>query len=111
MASNVKGNTKKSVVSAIFFVFYTVGCITGPQLWQKEDAPRYTKGCITSVVAWCALIVLFVVHYFTAKASNRKRDAATGDVSILRGEDSDQVGVSVDSDLPEWQDALFRYSY
>ncbi|CAI9631613.1 mfs general substrate transporter [Alternaria burnsii] len=111
MASNVKGNTKKSVVSAIFFVFYTVGCITGPQLWQKEDAPRYTKGCITSVVAWCALIVLFVVHYFTARASNKKRDVATGDVSVHRGEDSDQVGVSVDSDLTELQDALFRYSY
>ncbi|CCF40729.1 hypothetical protein CH063_11216, partial [Colletotrichum higginsianum] len=49
MASNIKGNTKKSVVSAIFFIFYCIGCIVGPQLWQKQDAPRYTKGCITSI--------------------------------------------------------------
>lgn len=30
-ASNVKGNTKKSTVSAIFFVAYCVGCIVSPQ--------------------------------------------------------------------------------
>jgi MFS family permease len=106
MASNVKGNTKKSVVSAIFFVFYTIGCIAGPQLWQKQDAPRYTKGCITSVVSWICLIVCFLVHYFTAQWSNRRRDART-DVSAL----GDGVGVSVDSDYTEKQDHLFRYTY
>lgn len=41
IASNVKGNTKKSVVSGIFFIGYTTGCICGPQLWQAVDAPRY----------------------------------------------------------------------
>jgi ACS family allantoate permease-like MFS transporter len=106
MASNVKGNTKKSVVSAIFFVFYTIGCIAGPQLWQKQDAPRYTKGCITSIVSWICLVVCFLVHYFTAQWSNRRRDART-DVSAL----GDGVGVSVDSDYTEKQDHLFRYTY
>src|SRR6266536_4846375 len=41
IASNVKGNTKKSAVSAVFFVGYCTGCIVGPQLWQAQDAPRY----------------------------------------------------------------------
>ena len=31
VASNVKGNTKKSVVSAGFFISYCVGCIVSPQ--------------------------------------------------------------------------------
>lgn len=106
MASNVKGNTKKSVVSAVFFVFYCVGCIVGPQLWQKEDAPRYAKGCIASVVSFVCLISAFLVHYFTAKVSNEKRDrAAAAQIS------HDQLaGMSVDSDLTELQDAGFRYT-
>lgn len=110
MASNVKGNTKKSVVSAIFFVFYTVGCIAGPQLWQKQDAPRYRKGCIASIVSWCCLIITLLVYYGTARVSNRKRESEVGNIN---SEEDDQyrVGVSVDSDHTERQDKQFRYSY
>lgn len=111
MASNVKGNTKKSVVSAVFFVFYTVGCIAGPQLWQKVDAPRYTKGCITSIVSWCCLVACFLVHYFTARRSNRKRESDMANIAYDHDSDGDQIGVSVDSDHTERQDRLFRYSY
>lgn len=41
IASNIKGNTKKSAVSNMFFIGYTTGCIVGPQLWTAQDAPRY----------------------------------------------------------------------
>ncbi|KAM0526576.1 hypothetical protein ACHAPS_003746 [Verticillium nonalfalfae] len=105
MASNIKGNTKKSVVSAVFFVFYCIGCIVGPQLWQKKDAPRYAKGCITSIVSFACLIVAFLVHYFTAKASNKKRSS-----EALDGID-EAAGLSNDSDLTERQDKGFRYTY
>lgn len=111
MASNVKGNTKKAVVSAIFFVFYTIGCITGPQLWQKVDAPRYTKGCITSVVSWVCLIICFLVYYSTAKLSNRKRDANMADIISHQSDEVEQLGVGIDSDHTEKQDHLFRYNY
>jgi MFS transporter, ACS family, DAL5 transporter family protein len=104
MASNVKGNTKKSVVSAIFFVFYCIGCIVGPQLWQKKEAPRYSKGCTASIISFGCLIVAFVVHYLTAKRTNRKRDG-------MNGEGEDDAGLSTDSDLTERQDKGFRYTY
>ncbi|KAH9873469.1 hypothetical protein IAQ61_004092 [Plenodomus lingam] len=110
MASNVKGNTKKSVVSAIFFVFYTIGCIVGPQLWQKPDAPRYVKGCITSLVSWVCLMVCLVTFYVTAKVSNRNREREMAELA-LREADGEQIGVSVDSDVTEKHDKLFRYSY
>ncbi|KAH7138450.1 major facilitator superfamily domain-containing protein [Dendryphion nanum] len=110
MASNVKGNTKKSVVSAIFFIFYTVGCIAGPQLWQKKDAPRYTKGCITSVVSWVCLVICYLVYYFTAKWSNARRAAEVGDLAEFE-DGAERLGVSVDSDHTEKQDRAFRYSY
>lgn len=106
MASNVKGNTKKSVVSAVFFIFYCVGCIVGPQLWQKQDAPRYRKGCIASIVSFGCLVIAFLVHYFTAKRSNKKRDKAAEELN-----DVDLAGMATDSDLTERQDKGFRYSY
>ncbi|KAK6226072.1 pantothenate transporter [Colletotrichum tabaci] len=106
MASNIKGNTKKSVVSAIFFIFYCIGCIVGPQLWQKQDAPRYTKGCITSIVSFCCLIVAFFVHYFTSKVSNSKRDK----LATQSGSNYDE-GMDSDSDLTERQDKGFRYTH
>ncbi|KAL4874441.1 major facilitator superfamily domain-containing protein [Aspergillus karnatakaensis] len=104
MASNVRGNTKKSVVGAIFFVLYCVGCIASPQLWQAEDAPRYTKGCITSVVSWGLLIIVLLVFYFTARMSNRKRDRG------LYG-DGEETVITAESDLTERQDRGFRYTH
>ena len=109
MASNVKGNTKKSVVSAIFFIFYTVGSVVGPQLWQKQDAPRYKKGCYASIISWSCLIVSFMVYYVTAKRSNRKREALVG--NMFQEIDGVQLGISVDSNHTEKEDKMFRYSY
>lgn len=106
MASNVKGNTKKSVTSAIFFVFYCIGCIVGPQLWQKQDAPRYSKGLTLSIVSFGCLVCAFFVHLFTSKRSNKKRDA-----DALSPDYDEYSGMSVDSDLTERQDKGFRYTY
>jgi MFS family permease len=110
MASNVKGNTKKSVVSAVFFVFYTIGCITGPQLWQKHDAPRYTKGCIISIISWACLMGCFVLFYVTGRSSNSKREREVAGTAFQSSKD-EQRGVSVDSDMTEKLDRHFRYSF
>lgn len=108
MASNVRGNTKKPVVGAIFFVLYCAGCIASPQLWQTEDAPRYFKGCVTSVCSWALLIVTLMLFYFTARYSNRKRDRAS-----MGGADptSQEPVITVDSNMTEKQDKGFRYTY
>lgn len=118
VASNVKGNTKKSIVSAGFFITYCVGCIVSPQAWQEEDAPRYTKGCILSIASWIALIATLLVYLFLIKKENRARDekAASGQMDyFVEGAQRDeaagaQLGVSEDSDLTDCQDKGFRYS-
>ncbi|KAF9641076.1 hypothetical protein BFW01_g12882 [Lasiodiplodia theobromae] len=99
MASNVKGNTKKSVNGAVFFVFYCVGCIVGPQLWQAEDAPHYRKGCIASIASYACLILSLLAYYLSGVRSNRKRD----------GEDESTV-MSADEDLTEREDRAFRFT-
>ncbi|KAI3539713.1 hypothetical protein CSPX01_08669 [Colletotrichum filicis] len=117
MASNVKGNTKKSVVSAGFFIVYCVGCIVSPQAWTEGDAPRYTKGCILSIASWVGLIITYVVYGVVLKRENATRDrlAAEGRYEYdVGGHDGGaeavQMGVAVDSDLTDVQDKAFRYN-
>ncbi|CAG9987397.1 unnamed protein product [Clonostachys byssicola] len=108
MAANVKGNTKKLVVGALFFVSYCVGCIVGPQLWQEPDVPRYTKGCIASVVSWCLLDCSFTLFYVTGQRSNEKREAASH--QALGGVATEGLVIAIDEDSTERQGKLFRYS-
>ena len=114
IATNVKGNTKKSVVSAVFFVGYSVGCISGPQLWQAQDAPRYIKGCISSLVSWALLVVTFAVYYFYLKRRNNKRAPLLLAVEADAETDGEKIGsytgVEVDSDLTDGQDLKFIYT-
>lgn len=117
MASNVKGNTKKSIVSARFFITYCVGCIVSPQAWNQQDAPRYTKGCILSIASWVALVVTLVVYGVLIKRENSIRDAraAEGHIEYLSGTQAaegshTQLGVAVDSDVTDLGDKGFRYT-
>lgn len=115
IASNVKGNTKKSVVSAGFFIAYCVGCIVSPQAWTQDDAPRYTKGCILSIAAMCACILAFILYAVLVKRRNKGRDtkAESGRHEYLAEGPNTQhsgEGVDVDSDLTDVQDKAFRYT-
>ena len=101
-ASNVKGNTKKNVVMALYFIGYSLGCIIGPQLWQSQDAPRYNKGCISSIVSYILLYACFLGYFFLCRHENKKRDR-------LVGQADENLGVAVDSDLTDTQDIGFRY--
>ncbi|KAH7194891.1 major facilitator superfamily domain-containing protein [Fusarium oxysporum] len=115
MASNVKGNTKKSSTTTMFFVAYCVGCIISPQAWTEDDAPRYLKGCILSIASLVYLMITLVVYAFLLDKENKLRDrkAAEGHVDYMvesqgRAEGI-QSGVAIDSDLTDRQDKAFRY--
>lgn len=114
MASNVKGNTKKSVVSTLFFISYCIGCIIGPQAWMEEDAPRYAKGYYLSIASWILLILVLVSYLVFVQTKNKSRDrrAAEGDTRYDTSQGvagGYRVGVSVDSDITDLQDKAFRY--
>ncbi|KAF4815673.1 putative transporter [Colletotrichum siamense] len=114
IASNVKGNTKKSIVSAAFFVSYCVGCIVSPQSWTQDDAPRYRKGCILSIAAMVCLILSFAGYVVIVRAKNKSRDvkadAGQSEYSANISWNNDQAGVDVNSDLTDVQDKGFRYT-
>lgn len=110
-ASNVKGNTKRSVVNAVFFIGYCAGCIASPQLWTEK--PRYFKGVVTALVTWCLLFVVVIVYWLICKRDNAKRDAVNRD----SGADETVHDVVLDkngapiTDLTDKEDPRFRYSW
>ena len=104
IASNVKGNTKKSTVNALYFVGYSVGAIVGPQLWTMADAPRYQKGCVSSIISWVLLLCCFASYAMLCKRENMRRDM------LRKIERDEHAGVALDSDLTDTQDLKFRYT-
>lgn len=113
-ASNVKGNTKRSVVSAMFFIGYCAGCIGAPQLWT--DKPRYFKGVVTGIVTWCLLFVVVAAYRFVCMRDNSARDQRAGGSERQEGGSThEQVVLDKNgaprTDLTDKEDAMFRYSW
>lgn len=113
-ASNVKGNTKRSVINTMFFIGYCAGCIGSPQLWTEK--PRYFKGVVTGIVTWCLLFVAVVGYRWVCMRDNAARDqradetAGGLDASTPQAEVLDSTGAPR-TDLTDKEDVRFRYSW
>jgi hypothetical protein len=109
-ASNVKGNTKRSVVNAMFFIGYCAGCIGSPQLWTHK--PRYFEGVITAIVTWCLLFASITAYRFVCTRDNNRRDKALNWQEAsddLQETDLDITGAA-GADLTDKGHKQFRYS-
>ncbi|CAJ0554828.1 Ff.00g133410.m01.CDS01 [Fusarium sp. VM40] len=108
-ASNVKGNTKRAIVNAMFFIGHCAGCIASPQLWTQ--APRYFSGVVTSIVTWCTLFVVIASYRFVCLRDNNSRE-----VRGVEGSEDRHSPVVLDgngapeTDMTDKQDREFRYS-
>ena len=103
-ASNTRGNTKKAIVNALFFVGYAVGSICGPLLWDIKYAPRYRSGLVLALVSWLTLIPSVGVYWFSGVYENRRRRRVEGD------NNNNEVAQVVGDDLTDKQDRAFRYT-
>ena len=101
-ASNVKGNTKKSICNTLYFIGYCVGGIAFPQLWSSTDAPRYIRGLMCSLTAWSLFIGLMLVYSMVGARRNRKRDNLTTETLVH--------GYEPGADVTDFQDKTFRYT-
>jgi hypothetical protein len=110
-ASNTKGNTKRAVVNALFFIGYCAGCIGAPQLWTEK--PRYFAGVCTAIVTWCLLFVVVLAYRWVCLRDNAQRDAAAQDNGSREGNHEevmlDEYGAPK-TDLTDKEDRHFRYS-
>ncbi|KAF4122828.1 Major Facilitator Superfamily [Geosmithia morbida] len=109
-ASNVKGNTKRSIVNTMFFIGYCAGCIGSPQLWT--NSPRYKEGVITALVTWALLFICIIVYRYLCVYENKKRDGevSNSDVDVSQIVVLDKNG-QPKSDLTDKEDHMFRYSW
>ncbi|RMZ11860.1 hypothetical protein D0864_00865 [Hortaea werneckii] len=110
-ASNVKGNTKRSIVNTAFFIGYCAGCIASPQLWT--DRPRYFEGVVTAIVTWCLLFLATLAYRIVCARDNANRERVLNGVEISAGGteqvDLDRSGAAK-GDLTDKEDTNFRYS-
>ncbi|KAL0939981.1 pantothenate transporter [Colletotrichum truncatum] len=110
-ASNVKGNTKRAIVNAMFFIGYCAGCIGAPQLWTEK--PRYFKGVVTAIVTWCLLFIVIIAYRFLCSRDNSKRDAAFAHSQGTEGGQAEVIldaAGALESDVTDKEDKQFRYS-
>lgn len=113
-ASNVKGNTKRAIVNAMFFIGYCAGCIGAPQLWTHK--PRYFSGVVTGIVTWCLLFLTIIGYRYVCGKDNAHREAektaGDGEGKSTHGREVllDETGAPK-SDLTDREDREFRYSF
>ncbi|KAK8074311.1 hypothetical protein PG994_005210 [Apiospora phragmitis] len=111
-ASNVKGNTKRSVVNAMFFIGYCAGCIGAPQLWTEK--PRYFNGVVTGIVTWCLLFVVVFCYRLVCVRENAARDRAQEQEVVSEeglGEATLDEHGAFRTDCTDKEDRKFRYSW
>lgn len=101
-ASNVRGNTKKSIVNNMFYVGYCVGCVIYPQWWDYSKDPTYKNGLIVDIAAWVFLEIVIFAYRFKCIHENKRRDRLT---------ESEIPQYPEHMDLTDTQDLRHRYSY
>jgi hypothetical protein len=109
ITANTAGSTKRTTVSAIFFISYCVGNIIGPFAFKSSEAPRYPSGIIAIMVAYCVEIAVLLIfsRYLSwcnkvkAKRVAEKGLAATAEEKALMGF----------QDMTDMENPYFRYTY
>jgi hypothetical protein len=78
---NVAGQTKKSIVISVNFVFWATGNSIGPQVFQTKDAPRYFLAL--SIILGCFILLMITLGALRTYYiwQNKRRDG-----KIERGE-------------------------
>ncbi|TRM61882.1 major facilitator superfamily domain-containing protein [Schizophyllum amplum] len=74
ITSNVAGQTKKQIASAMIWLGACVGNIGGPFFYRSQDAPEYRLGIASMLVCNCLEVLIFVLLRIYFMTENRRRD-------------------------------------
>jgi hypothetical protein len=106
LSRNVAGQTKKSIVYAMFFVGWATGNAIAPQIFQSKWAPRYLNSLYIHIGLYACFVATAMSMRFILVRRNKAKIAA-------QTTSSGQV-VNVNShafeDLTDLQNPDFRYS-
>jgi len=71
--TNIAGQTKRSVASAILFVGYSTAFIIGPHFFITAEAPRYNTGFLTMTITFALAAVMPGGYFLYMKYLNRRK--------------------------------------
>ncbi|RAL08366.1 putative MFS allantoate transporter [Aspergillus homomorphus CBS 101889] len=107
ISANIGGVTKRSTVSAIYFILYCAGNIIGPQLFFEEQAPVYQSGFIAIYVCLAVVVAVLVGLVVYLRWENQRRDALMGVEVEVDIENTEEELV----DVTDQKNPRFRYVY
>ncbi|KAJ5884382.1 hypothetical protein N7504_011954 [Penicillium tannophilum] len=113
LTGNIAGHTKKVITNAMIFLGVCAGNIAGPFFYKSEQAPVYSLGIWSMILANFVEIALIIVLGLALAWENRRRDRAQG---VAPGDDADymrqlELDRSAFSDLTDKENINFRYLY
>ncbi|KAF7185291.1 putative transporter [Pseudocercospora fuligena] len=73
---NTAGDTKRKMTTAILFIGASAGNILGPNLYRTDEAPRYTRGLVSNLALFIAIIMLVGIGALYITVLNKKHAAA-----------------------------------
>ncbi|KAH7360350.1 major facilitator superfamily domain-containing protein [Rhexocercosporidium sp. MPI-PUGE-AT-0058] len=112
VAANTGGFTKKTTVSAMLFIAYTVGNIIGPQLFFEHEAPGYDSGFVAMLICFSAGVFFCFGLRFYLIWENKRRDARGGEpVLTVNGVEVDGTAALNLLDMTDREMLQFRYLY
>lgn len=95
---------------AAVFIGWSVGNMTAPQIFQANDAPRYTHGFLAHVIIYGVYTGMVVLTRFLLVRRNHKKENAAGNDQQGIG----SAGVShalAFADLTDIENPNFRYVF
>ncbi|RAK82084.1 putative MFS allantoate transporter [Aspergillus fijiensis CBS 313.89] len=108
ISANVGGVTKRSTVSAIYFILYCAGNIIGPQLFFERQAPVYQSGFVAIFVCLAVVVVVLGGLVVYLRGENARRDrmmVGTTGSGEQEGEEEELM------DVTDLKNERFRYVY
>ncbi|KXG48980.1 Major facilitator superfamily domain, general substrate transporter [Penicillium griseofulvum] len=129
--SNYRGVTKKMTVTAMLFLAYCAGNISGPQFFLSHEEPHYNTAFRTILICYALAVVLALTLRFYLQWFNARRVRLEGFVGssgnagavggkALDSDDSTNVADMVNrvqlvsddyEDVTDWKTPGFRYRY
>lgn len=98
--TNVSGQTKRAVSSAMFISIGNLGAVMGSQLYRPGWAPRYIQGHAVALAYMLGNAVVVSVLWHILAKENRRRDRLQS-----------EMGTAVDPDAPFEGDSDIRWRF
>ncbi|CAG8070142.1 unnamed protein product [Penicillium nalgiovense] len=130
--ANYRGVTKKMTVTAILFLTYCAGNISGRQFFLSKEVPTYNTAFRSILICYALTVILALVLRFYLQRANARRvrlegfEGSAGNTGAVGGKgldtarDSTNVADMVNrvqlvsddyEDVTDWKTPGFRYRY